>query len=99
MRCSYGYRPNLSARDAVRKLTVKLQFGKYHHVADADIKGFFDNMDHDWLSRRSQRGQISWEKMKRLTERFKLVGPSINEKGGRRKVKKVCFYQYGSECF
>lgn len=51
MRCSYGYRPNLGARDAVRKLTVKLQFGKYHHVVDADIKGFFDNMDHDWLIR------------------------------------------------
>ena len=44
------------------------------------------------LSRRSQRGQINWEKMKRLTEWFKLVGPSINEKGGRRVVKKVCFY-------
>ena len=45
-----------------------------------------------WLSRRSQRGQISWAKMKSLKERFKLVGPSINEKGGRRLVNKVCFY-------
>jgi RNA-directed DNA polymerase len=51
MRCSYGYRPKMGARDAVSKLTVKLQFGNYHHVVDADIRGFFDNMDHDWLIR------------------------------------------------
>ena len=51
MNCSFGYRPNLSARDAISKLDLKLHFGKYHHVVDADIKGFFDNMDHDWLIR------------------------------------------------
>jgi retron-type reverse transcriptase len=28
--------------DAVDKLTVKLQFGYYHYVVEADIKGFFD---------------------------------------------------------
>ena len=28
MRCSYGYRPNKGALDAVDKLTVKLQFGR-----------------------------------------------------------------------
>jgi len=46
---SYGYRPNRSARDAVRELTSSLQFGCYGHVVEADIKGFFTNMDHDWL--------------------------------------------------
>ena len=49
--CSYGYRPGVGALDAVDKLTVKLQFGHYHYVVEADIKGFFDNMDHDWLIR------------------------------------------------
>ena len=49
LRCSYGYRPNIGALDAVDKLTVKLQFGKYHYVVEADIKGFFDHLDHDWL--------------------------------------------------
>ena len=29
-RCSYGYRPNIGALDAVDKLTVKLQFGRYN---------------------------------------------------------------------
>ena len=40
--CSYGYRPGVGAVDAVDKLTVKLQFGYYHYVVEADIKGFFD---------------------------------------------------------
>jgi len=46
---SYGYRPGVGALDAVDKLNVKLQFGKYNYVVEADIKGFFDNLDHDWL--------------------------------------------------
>jgi len=49
LRCSYGYRPGVSALDAVDKLTVKLQFGKYNYVVEADIKGYFDNIDHAWL--------------------------------------------------
>lgn len=49
LRCSYGYRPNIGAQDAVRKLTIKLQFGRYEHAVDADIKGFFDNLNHDWM--------------------------------------------------
>lgn len=49
LRSSFAYRPNLSALDAVEKLTLKLQFGKYNFVVEADIKGFFDNIDHDWL--------------------------------------------------
>jgi RNA-directed DNA polymerase len=51
LRCSYGYRPGVGAVDAVDKLTVKLQFGRYHYGVEADIKGFFDNMDHDWMIR------------------------------------------------
>jgi RNA-directed DNA polymerase len=51
LRCSYGYRPNVGALDAVDWLTVKLQFGRYNFVVEADIKGFFDNIDHDWMMR------------------------------------------------
>ena len=51
LRCSYGYRPNVGALDAVDKLTVKLQFGQYHFVVEADIRGFFDNLQHEWLVR------------------------------------------------
>jgi len=49
LQSSYGYRPNLSPHDAVRGITRELQFGWYGYVAEADIKGYFDNIDHDWL--------------------------------------------------
>jgi len=49
LRSSFGYRPNVGALDAVNKLTVKLQFGKYNYIVEADIKGFFDNLNHDEL--------------------------------------------------
>lgn len=46
---SYGYHPKRGALDAVRDLAFDLQFGCFGYVVEADIKGFFDNMDHDWL--------------------------------------------------
>ena len=49
--CSYGYRPGVGARAAVDELEKKLQFGGYHHIVEADIKGFFDNLSHEWLMR------------------------------------------------
>jgi len=51
LRCSYGYRPGVGAVDAVDELTVKLQFGHYHYVVEADIKGFFDTRNQEWLVR------------------------------------------------
>lgn len=51
LRCSYGYRPKVGALDAVDKLTVKLQFGRYNYVVEADIKGYFDSIDHEWMVR------------------------------------------------
>jgi len=47
--CSYGYRPGRSPRDAVKALTDELQYGRFCWVVEADIKGFFDNIDHDWM--------------------------------------------------
>ena len=46
-----GIDRTIGALDAVDKLTVKLQFGRYNYVVEADIKGFFDNIDHDWMVR------------------------------------------------
>ena len=51
LRCSYGYRPGMGALDAIDTLTVKLQFGHSHYVGEADIKGFFDTLDQDWMIR------------------------------------------------
>ena len=47
--CSYGYRPGRSAKDAVTDLGFNLQYGSYGWVVEADIKGYFDHIDHDWL--------------------------------------------------
>jgi group II intron reverse transcriptase/maturase len=35
----------------VNDLRFNLQFGKYGYIVEADIKGFFNHMDHDWLLR------------------------------------------------
>lgn len=48
---SFGYRPGKSARGAVKELHYELQYGWFGYVVEADIKGFFDNLDHEWLLR------------------------------------------------
>lgn len=64
LRCSYGYRPETGALEAVDKLTIKLQFGRYNYVVEADIKAFFNNLDHEWLERmlkeRIDDGAMLW---------------------------------------
>jgi group II intron reverse transcriptase/maturase len=49
--CSYGYRPGMSAHDALKDLSKELQFGGHNFVVEADIRGFFDNIRWDWLER------------------------------------------------
>jgi group II intron reverse transcriptase/maturase len=44
--CSYGYRPGVGALDAVRDLSAELDNGYFHYLVEADIRGFFDNIDH-----------------------------------------------------
>jgi group II intron reverse transcriptase/maturase len=41
----------VGALDAVHQLTLTLQFGRYGWVVEADIRGFFDNLSHEWLLR------------------------------------------------
>lgn len=53
--CSYGYRPRVSAHDAIKALTGELQFGGHHFVVEADIKGYFDNIQWLWLERMLER--------------------------------------------
>src|SRR5690554_2262057 len=44
---SYGYRPNKSAHQAIEQCRINCM--KYSWVIDLDIKGFFDNIDHELL--------------------------------------------------
>ncbi|NJL71819.1 MAG: group II intron reverse transcriptase/maturase [Candidatus Competibacteraceae bacterium] len=48
---SHGYRPGRSARSAAEILREQLQKGWFGYVLEADIQGFFDTIDHDWLIR------------------------------------------------
>ena len=47
--CSYGFRPKRSAHDVVRFINQTVMKGKVNNILDADIKGFFDNLDQKWL--------------------------------------------------
>ena len=42
--CSYGYRPQVGVKDAVKQLTIKLQFGRYNWIVEADVKSYFDSL-------------------------------------------------------
>jgi len=46
---SYGFRPRRSAKDALEVLRKTVDGGRTRVVYEADIKGFFDNLDHGWL--------------------------------------------------
>jgi group II intron reverse transcriptase/maturase len=46
---SYGFRPKRSCHDAIKTLDKIIMKNAIGYVVDADIKGFFDNVNHDWL--------------------------------------------------
>ena len=46
---SIGYRPGRSPRKATQELSAALHDGKHRWVVEADIRGFFDHINHDWL--------------------------------------------------
>ncbi len=46
---SYGYRPGRSQHQCVDALGKTLQQGPINHVTEADIRGYFDNVNFDWL--------------------------------------------------
>jgi RNA-directed DNA polymerase len=46
---SYGYRPGRSQHNCLDALYVGLLTRKVNWVLDADIKGFFDSLNHEWL--------------------------------------------------
>jgi RNA-directed DNA polymerase len=48
---SYGYRNGRSAKMALKELHYQLQYGWNGYVVEADISGFFDNINHDWMIR------------------------------------------------
>jgi len=49
LKFSFGFRPGRSPHDALDTLAVAIQQRPLNWVLDADIRGFFDNIDHEWL--------------------------------------------------
>jgi len=48
---SYGFRPGRGPHNALDALSVGIERRKVNWVLDADIRGFFDAIDHEWLVR------------------------------------------------
>ena len=44
-----GFRPNRNCHGAIRKLNDMIEGHKTNYILDADIKGFFDHMKHEWI--------------------------------------------------
>ncbi len=68
---SYGFRPGRSPHNGLDAVTVAIERRKVRWVLDADIRGFFDTMDHEWVmkfvehriaDRRIQRHIRKWLK-------------------------------------
>jgi RNA-directed DNA polymerase len=71
--CSFGFRPRRSARDARDRLRRHVQRERRHLVVDADIEGFFDNLDKSILMRQL-RTRISDRRVLGLIERWLRAG-------------------------
>jgi group II intron reverse transcriptase/maturase len=73
---SYGFRPGRSCHDALIELDRRLM-GSTNYVVDADIKGFFDNVSHEWLMK-FIGVRIGDPNIKRLLVKFLKAGVMID---------------------
>ena len=49
LNCSFGFRPNRNCHMAIREVIEFSQFRKTNYVVEADIRSFFDTLNHEWL--------------------------------------------------
>ena len=71
--CSYGFRPKRSGHDVVRYINQTIMTKKVNYALEADIKGFFDNVDHDWLMKFLEH-DIQDKNFLRYIKRFLIAG-------------------------
>ena len=71
--CSYGFRPNRNAHQVVRFINQTIMTKKVNYVLEADIKGFFDNVNHDWLMKFLEH-DIADKNYLRYVKRFLIAG-------------------------
>jgi len=70
---SYGFRPGRGCHDALRSLSLEVEGGSIHYIVEADIKGFFDNVQHDWMME-FLRHRIADKRVLRYVKRFLIAG-------------------------
>jgi len=70
--CSYGFRPNRSTKDAIQKVLEYKALG-YDWIVDADIKSFFDTIDHSLMMQFLKR-EIDEAPILRLIQMWLDVG-------------------------
>jgi RNA-directed DNA polymerase len=73
---SFGFRPNRSAHDAIRKAKEYLEEG-YQWVTDIDIEQFFDHINHDMLMARIAR-KVKDKRILKLIRLYLQSGVMVN---------------------
>jgi group II intron reverse transcriptase/maturase len=81
---SYGFRPGRSAHDALDALTVAIETRRVNWVLDADIRGFFDTINHEWLVKFIQH-RIADPRVERHVKKWLKAG--VMEDGIKRTVE------------
>lgn len=81
---SYGFRPKRNAHQALDALTVGITRKKVNWVLDADIRGFFDTLDHEWVVKFIEH-RISDERVIRHVKKWLKAG--VMEDGRWRSVE------------
>jgi RNA-directed DNA polymerase len=72
---SYGFRPGRGSHNALDALWVGITKRKVNWVLDADIRGFFDAIDHEWLMKFLQH-RIADRRVLRLIRKWLTAGVS-----------------------
>jgi len=81
---SYGYRPGRSPHHALDALFVGIMEKKINWVLEADIRGFFDNIDHGWLMKFIEH-RIADPRVLRLIRKWLRAG--VSEDGAWSKME------------
>lgn len=71
--CSYGYRPGRNPHQCLDALGRTIQQRRVNHIVEADIRGFFDNVNHEWLLKFLQQ-RIGDKRVLRLVIRMLKAG-------------------------
>src|SRR6266702_4742364 len=72
---SYGFRPGRGPHQALDALTAGIQWKRVNWVLDADIRGFFDNMNHEWTMKFVEH-RVADRRILRLIQKWLKAGVS-----------------------